>query len=137
MKLFRSQKQDVAPVEPQSLIPVYKAEVSRLEGKLTALLAETEALADVRHMEWKVRKVQERKTYLEHGVTIPETTHDKELGRMFEEMERRMREEERLAQERLNEVLQVEKTQESELQRSQAQKALACSITEALNADFD
>jgi len=136
LKLFRSQKQDVAPVEPQSLIPVYKAEVRRLEGKLTALLAETEALADVRHMEWKVRKVQERKTYLEHGVSIPETTHDIELGRMFEEMERRMREEEKEAQKRLDDLLAGNQNHELEMQRIDAQKAIGYAVAEALQDDF-
>ena len=136
MKLFRSQKQELAPVEPQSLVPLYKAEVVRLESKLTTLLAETEALADVRHMEWKVRKVQERKTFLEHGVTIPETTHDKELGRMFEEMERRMREEEGLALERLEEVRETNRDHELEMQRIDAQKAIGYVVAEALQEDF-
>ena len=137
MKLFRSQKQELAPVEPQSLVPIYKAEVARLESKLTTLLAETEALADVRHMEWKVRKVQERKTYLEHGVTIPETTHDRELGRMFEEMERRMREEEQLAMERLEEARESNHDHELELQRLDAQKAIGYTVARALQGDFD
>jgi len=132
--MFGRKKQEVVPT--QSLIPVYEAEVARLEAKLTSILAETEALAKLRHMEWKVRKVERRQTWLLHGVTIPETTHDIEMGEMFEEMERRMQEEADASMQRLNERRETERNYDMEMQRIEAQKAIGFTVAKALQGDL-
>jgi len=133
--MFGRKKQELEPT--QSLVPFYKAEVTRLEGKLAHMLAEAEALANLRHVEWKVRKVERRQTWLLHGVTIPETTHDIEMGKMFEEMERRMQEEGKASLERLEERREIERNHDMDMQRIEAQKAIGITVAQALHKDFD
>lgn len=132
--MFGRKKQEVTPT--QSLVPFYKAEITRLEGKLAYMLAEAEALADLRHMEWKVRKAERRHTWLLHGVTIPETTHDIEMGKMFEEMERRMQEEAEASLQRLEERREAERGHDMEMQRIEAQKAIGYTLARALENDL-
>lgn len=133
--MFGRKKQEIATT--QSLIPFYEAEVARLESKLVGILAETEALTKLRHAEWKGRKAETRKTWLEHGVTVPETTHEKELDKMFREMERRMRNEEAAALGRIRKHREIERGHELEMQRIEAQKAIGFAVAQALHEDLE
>lgn len=140
------------------LAPVYRAEVERLEAHLANLLAETEALARLKLVEWKIRKAEERRAWLEHGVTYPKSDFERQQDNFFHAFESRLREEAAEAQERVMEIehrearalqdqkwdeerrrekAQVEQRgQQLEIQRIEAQRAIAITISRALREDL-
>ena len=163
-KLFRRRKAQ-PPAQAVEILPDYQAEIIRLERRLADLIAETEQLARVRLLEWKVRKAEERKAWLEHGVRFPQSPHDAEQDQFFRLLEARMRQEQedtlrRIDEREKEELRRISREQERltwdreeaerkaltvqtearqhqlAQQRIEAQKQIAQTIAKALNDDL-
>lgn len=148
------------PFMPLSgLAPAYRAEIERLEAHLVELIAETEALAQLKLVEWQIRRAEERKVWLERGVAFPKSRFDEQQDRIFYAMEAQLRREKDEALKRVQEIERNEKRaieyqsqdkqrreqqalaeqrrHELELQRIEAQKAIAVTISQALREDLE
>lgn len=109
--MARAPRQDRVPL-PENV----RGEIARLEQRLAELVSETETLARIRFLEWKIRKAEEQKAWLEHGVRFPHSPHDQEQDTLFQAMESRLRFEEQEALRRL------EEQQHQEQQRLKAEQ---------------
>ena len=67
------------------------AEIPMLEKELQAIIRETELMAKVKLLEWKVRKAKEQRAWLEHGVTIPQSDYYRQQDDFFRHMENRIK----------------------------------------------
>ncbi len=142
----RSRSRASSQVPAAETLPTMRAEVARLDARLADLLAETAALAKIRYLEWKVRKAEDRRTWLLHGVTMPRSPFDAEQDQLFGAMEVRIHQEEdearnAVALRQTEEMLRLEYAEEDqaritlERERMEADKVIAETIARALQED--